>query len=82
MKRKKYQFEVVFEKEEKGGYHAYCPDLPGCHTCGSTLKKAKKYIGEAIEAYCEALRKSGDPIPQSRSQKVITSQINISLKAA
>ena len=82
MKKKKYQFEVVFEKEEKGGYHAYSPDLPGCHTFGSTLQKARKNIQEAIEAYCESLQKLGESIPQSKIHKVITSDIKISLKVA
>lgn len=82
MSRKRYQFEVVFEKEEKGGYHAYCPNLPGCHTYGSSLKNAKKHLQEAIEAYCEALQQTGSPIPQSKSQKVITDEINITLEAA
>lgn len=82
VRARKYRFEVVFEKEEEGGYHAYCPDLPGCHTWGRTLNQAKKHVREAVSVYCESLLMNGENVPRSRSQKVITHQMNISVKAA
>lgn len=82
MKWKNYKFEVVFEIEEDGRYHAYCPDLPGCHTFGRSLKEAKKYIKEAIAVYCESLAKHGESIPQPRQDKVLVGHIQILLEAA
>jgi len=36
----KYRFTVIFEKEDEGGYHVFCPALPGCHTQGETPEEA------------------------------------------
>jgi predicted RNase H-like HicB family nuclease len=35
-RRKKtiYHYTVVFEREDDGGYHAFCPALKGCHSQG------------------------------------------------
>jgi predicted RNase H-like HicB family nuclease len=49
---KSYMFDVVIEKEafEDGSkaYHAYCPDLKGCHTWGHTLEEDLTNIQEAV----------------------------------
>ncbi len=47
-----YQFTVVIEPDE-GGFHAYVPSLPGCHTFGDTVEEARKNILEAIELHTE-----------------------------
>ena len=56
-------YAVRFEREEDGGYHAYCPALKGCHSQGSTLAEAAVNIREAIEAYLESLKAEGEPLP-------------------
>lgn len=82
MKGHNYKFEVVFEREDDGRYHAYCPDLKGCHTFGNTLKSAKKNIAEAIVAYCESLSKHGEPIPASSYDRVVVDHVEVALEAA
>jgi predicted RNase H-like HicB family nuclease len=48
------KFKIIIEKEPNGeGYHAYCPSLKGCHSCGTTKQEAIKNIKEAIELYLE-----------------------------
>ena len=59
-----YQFIVVI-KPDDGGYHAYVPELPGCHTFGGTLDEARINIAEAIELHIESMRQDGEPIPLS-----------------
>lgn len=61
MERMKYR--VIIEKDEDGKYVAKVPDLPGCATEGKTRKELMKNIKEAIQAYLEALKKHGDPVP-------------------
>lgn len=62
---KYYTFEVVIEKEEKGGgYYAYCPTLTGCFSNGATIEDARKNIREAIELHIESLTKHSKQIPQ------------------
>jgi predicted RNase H-like HicB family nuclease len=50
-----HRFTVIFEKEEEGGYHVFCPTLPGCHTQSETIEEGVRNIREAIELYIESL---------------------------
>jgi len=38
------RFTVIFEKEEEGGYHIFCPVLPGCHTQSETIEEGTRNI--------------------------------------
>ena len=58
------RFEVIFEPEEEGGYHIYCPLLKGCHSHGATKQKARKNIAEAIELWLESAEDLGLSIPE------------------
>jgi predicted RNase H-like HicB family nuclease len=58
------RFTVIFEKEEEGGYHVFCPVLPGCHTQGETLEEGIQNIREAIQVYIESLVEDGLPVPE------------------
>ena len=58
-----HRFTVIFEKEEEGGYHVFCPTLPGCHTQSETIDEGIENIGEAIGLYIESLTEDGLPIP-------------------
>ena len=55
------RYTVFFEPEEEGGFHVYCPALPGCHSYGDTKEEALKNIREAIAAYLGSLKKDGLP---------------------
>lgn len=61
MERMKYR--VIIERDEDGMYVAKVPDLPGCATEGKNRKELIKNVKEAIQAYLEALKKHGDPVP-------------------
>ncbi len=58
-----HRFTVIFEKEAEGGYHVFCPTLPGCHTQSETVEEGVENIREAIELYIESLVEDGLPIP-------------------
>ncbi len=58
------RFTVIFEKEEEGGYHVFCPILPGCHAQSETIDEGVQNIREAIELYLESLVEDGLPIPE------------------
>jgi predicted RNase H-like HicB family nuclease len=34
-----YNYTVLLEKEDDGGYHAFCPVLKGCHSQGDTFEE-------------------------------------------
>jgi len=58
-----HRFTVIFEKEAEGGYHVFCPTLPGCHTQSETIDEGVANIREAIELYVGSLVEDGLPIP-------------------
>lgn len=48
------QIRVVVEYDnELESYSAYCPELPGCTSCGDSEAEALENIKEAIELYLE-----------------------------
>ncbi|OJI07734.1 hypothetical protein BK004_00495 [bacterium CG10_46_32] len=49
-----YTYSVFYEAAPEGGYVAFVPALPGCHTQGETLEEAETNVKEAIEAYLES----------------------------
>jgi len=50
-----YEFDVVIIEDETGGYVAFVPTLPGCHTQGDTLNELMDNVKEAVELYLETL---------------------------
>ena len=60
---KEYNYMIIFEKEEDGGYHAFCPSLPGCHTQGDTYEEAVENIKDAVKLYIESIKANGEEIP-------------------
>jgi len=60
------RYSVVYEKGDTS-WGAYVPDLPGCIAVGATRADAEALIVEAIGAYLDDLRDSGQPVPPPRS---------------
>jgi predicted RNase H-like HicB family nuclease len=50
-----YGFDVIIIEDETGGYAAFVPALPGCHTQGDMLQELMENAREAIELYLETL---------------------------
>ena len=53
----------VFYSEEDGGYIADIPDLMHCSSFGSTPDEALQEVLKAKEAWIDAARVNGKPIP-------------------
>jgi predicted RNase H-like HicB family nuclease len=58
------RFRVIFEPEEEGGYHVFCPALPGCHTQSETIDEGVRNIRKAIQLYIDTLVEDGLPVPE------------------
>lgn len=50
--------------EDRGGFLATVPDLPGCMSDGETREEAARNIDDAINEWLLSARKLGRPIPQ------------------
>jgi predicted RNase H-like HicB family nuclease len=57
-------FISIFYSEEDGGYIADIPDLRFCSAFGETPEAALREVQLAKEAWLEAARASGKPIPR------------------
>jgi predicted RNase H-like HicB family nuclease len=64
------EYLVVVEKG-KSSYGAHVPDLPGCIAAGEARREVLKSIREAIELHIEALRESGQPVPEPNSKSEV-----------
>ncbi len=58
-----HRYTVIYEKEDGGGYHVFCPILPGCHTQSETVEEGTRNIRDAIELYLQSLVEEGLAIP-------------------
>lgn len=67
----KASFTAIIEPDE-GGYHAYIPALPGCHTFADTIDEARANLLEAAKLHLEAMRENGEEIPDEPDQIVVT----------
>lgn len=57
-------YTVHIEPAEEGGYIAYFPALPGCHTQGETFEEVVARAKDALAGYLEWLQEDGEPIPR------------------
>jgi predicted RNase H-like HicB family nuclease len=61
----------IFYSEEDSGYIADIPDLEACSAFGNTPEKALAEVEQAKEAWLEAARRSGKPVPPPRYRPMI-----------
>ena len=58
-----YPCDLVFEKEDDGGYSVYVSNLPGAASQGDSLEEATDNIREAIRGLLDEYTESNMPIP-------------------
>ncbi len=61
----------IFYSEEDDGYIADIPDLPACSAFGPTPMEALAQVEIAKEAWLEAARAEGKPVPEPKYRPVI-----------
>lgn len=61
----------IFYSSEDGCYVADLPDFEYCSAFGATPEEALAELKRAREAWLEAARKAGDPIPEPRYRPLI-----------
>ena len=79
--KKIYSYSVFYESDPDGGYVAFAPALPGCHTQGETLEETEKNIKEAVELYLESLMAHNELIPEETSSFQGIIRVPLSLRA-
>ena len=65
------RWTVVLEQEADGGFVATVPALPGCVSQGDSRDEAIANVREAIAAYIEDCRESGEAVPTDGGWKIV-----------
>jgi predicted RNase H-like HicB family nuclease len=61
----------IFYSEEDEGYIADIPDLEACSAFGSTPEEALREVNAAKQAWLEAARAEGKPVPPPQYRPAI-----------
>jgi len=67
---KVYNYTVIFEPVQEGGYDVVVPAIPEICTFGETLEEAKAMAEDAIRCYLECALKEGEAIPEDKEPSV------------
>ena len=71
IKKEIFNYTVIFEPAEEGGFIVYVPSLPGCHTQGETLDEAYKMAQDAIYGYIKTLQELKEEIPKEAESSIV-----------
>ena len=63
----------ILSSEEDGGYIADIPDLQACSAFGVTAEEALREVQVAKQAWLDAARAEGKPVPQPHYRPAIQS---------
>ena len=61
-----YNYTVIFEPLEEGGYDVIVPAIPEICTFGGTREEAREMAEDAIRCYLESALERKEPIPADR----------------
>ncbi len=65
MKKNIYDFKVIIEPDQSGGFVVSCPSIQGCYSQGDSIDEALENIKEAILLCLEDLESLREEIPDS-----------------
>ena len=60
---KVYNYTVIFEPVDEGGYDVIVPAIPEICTFGETIEEAREMAEDAIRCYLESALEEKEPIP-------------------
>jgi predicted RNase H-like HicB family nuclease len=62
------EYLVVYERADDGAWGAHSPDVDGVFALGGTREEVEVRMVEALSAHLAALRKSGAPVQEPRTE--------------
>jgi len=63
---KVYNYTVIFEPVEEGGYDVMAPAIPEICTFGATIEEAREMAEDAVRCYLESALADNEKIPQDK----------------
>ncbi|MBI5410471.1 MAG: type II toxin-antitoxin system HicB family antitoxin [Nitrospirae bacterium] len=73
---KAYRFSAVVEKDQDG-YFAFCPEIQGCYTQGTTYEEALQNLKDAVRLHVEDRIQTGEEIPQPESISLTSLEVAV-----
>ena len=75
-----HTYVAKIEPAEEGGYIAYFPSLPGCHTQGNSISNVIEMAKDALYLWISVLKDEGKVIPKEKISLITKSrEMNIPL---
>ena len=74
---KVYDYKVIMEPDESGGYIVTCPSFTGCYSQGDTIEEALANIREAILLCIEDIEEEGEEIPDPSRSLIATVMVEV-----
>ncbi len=71
-----YNFKIVVEECEEGGFFAECPAFTGCHVEGETYEETIREMKEAIKVFIQDYQSRNEELP-SDNFSVMSIQIAV-----
>ena len=60
---KLYNYKVVVEECEEGGFYAECPAFSGCHVEGETYEETMREMKEAVKVFIDDYNARDEVLP-------------------
>ena len=73
---KLYNYKIVVEECEEGGFYAECPAFPGCHVEGDTFEETMKEMKHALKSFIDDYISRNEELP---SDNFLVTSIQISV---
>lgn len=77
MKKKILNYNVIFQKEDEGGFSVWVPTLPGCASQGESFEEAMENIKEAITLFVEDEKENTEVETNISNQFMVPISISI-----
>ena len=59
-----YNYKVIIEECEEGGYYAECPAFPDCHVEGDTYEETMNEIKATVKSFIEDYKSRNEKLPE------------------
>lgn len=71
-----YNYKIVVEECEEGGFYAECPAFPGCHVEGETFEETMSEMKHALRVFIDDFIERKEELP---SDKFIVASIQVTI---
>lgn len=71
-----YNYKIVVEECEEGGFYAECPAFPGCHVEGETFEETMQEMKHALRVFIDDFIERKEVLP---SDKFIVASIQVTI---